>query len=84
MTEGQQKILEFGKWCLDVYFEHNCCDIDGGDIDEALERLGLFEKDTFQEPCDPKDCVCRDEYGLDFPTVCTRLTAEVMQARKEN
>ena len=69
----QQKLIEFAQW---VIHEHRSeiGDIDGGDLQDKLEELGLLERVRVTEPCG-EYCRCV-EYD-DFPQECLRLVEGV-------
>jgi hypothetical protein len=47
-----------------------CDQIDGGDLQEHAEKLGLIEKTTVTEPC-CENCACADVWD-EFPVECYR------------
>ena len=69
------KLIEFALWAIRQQREH-CMDLDGGDVQDKLEELGLLERVTVAESCGDH-CRCA-EYG-DFPQDCLRL-ADGVQA----
>ena len=82
MTNEQQTFMTLGAWVLDTYFAHECDNIDGGDPYRHLTGLGIFETVTVLKPCDPEYCACCDEYGLDTPTECIRLTQDIQKPKQ--
>ena len=44
-----RKLAEFGRWCLEQLREEHGCDIDGGDAQDAAERIGILERVTVTE-----------------------------------
>ena len=72
-----EKWAEFGKAIAAYYFEHDCFDIDGGDVDEILRRLEMYYFPKVEEPCG-EACSCA-EIGQDFPVLCCRLKPELLE-----
>lgn len=63
-----------GRWCLAYHRDHECSDIDGGDIQDKATALGLLEVVEVTEPCG-ESCYCADYFG-EFPAPCLRLVDE--------
>jgi len=57
--------------------ENDCCDINGGTLQDAAIALGLLEYVTVDNPCGPDGyCYCEDYFGRDeWPVQCLRLSA---------
>ena len=72
-NEGLIPLAKLGKWVLDMRAEHDCADLDGGDIQDKAVELGLLEGVKVTESCG-ENCNCA-EYG-DFPLTCFRLSAK--------
>lgn len=71
MTELENKLIAFARWAIEAHRFDGGCDLDGGDIQEKLEELGILVHVTVQEPCG-EGCVCQEYYG-EFPAECLRL-----------
>jgi hypothetical protein len=52
--------------------------IDGGDLQDKAEELGLIEKYTATEPCCDQ-CACAEVHGA-FPVECYRYTEVIRDA----
>lgn len=64
----QNALIAFAKWVLDT--TAHGCSLDGDDVTQKAEMLGLVERDEVTEPCN-EGCACSD-HG--FPTICYRFT----------
>lgn len=70
--ENQVDILKkYARWTF--WASDDWCDnLDGADIQEKAEKMGLIKETQMAEPCGDR-CACADVYGLDeFPVTCYR------------
>ena len=74
MTDIEKSLARFGKRILLAHRENECCDIDGGTIQEIAEQERLLIKVRVTESCGD-DCHCAE--WSDFPQDCLRLNPEV-------
>jgi len=65
------QLAELGRWCLLRHREDGCGDLDGGDLQEKAEDLGLLVRVVMEEPCG-EFCHCA-EYVDEWPVHCLRL-----------
>ena len=72
---GTDKLAAFGAWCA-RQFRDTLSDVEGGDAQDAMERLGVLVRTTVTEPCG-EACVCV-EYG-EFPHDCFVFAPDVQQ-----
>lgn len=66
--EYTEKLATLGQWVIDQSREY---DIDGGDVQDKMEELGLLVRITVNEPCG-ETCRCLEYYD-EFPAECLRL-----------
>ena len=64
-------LAKLGKWALDMRSEHDCSDLDGGDIQDKALELGLLVEVTATETCG-EGCYCNS--WSTFPMKCLRRT----------
>jgi len=64
------KLKAFALWALAGYRGGELGDIDGGDLQDKAEALGLLVGVTVTEPCG-EGCNCMD--WDDFPQTCYRI-----------
>jgi hypothetical protein len=75
-SEGDKLLALFGAWAMDTHRD-DVGDLDGGSIQDQLEKLGMLESVNVTEPCG-EFCKCA-EYD-DFPQDCLRATPAVREA----
>jgi hypothetical protein len=70
--EDQVEILKkYARWTLWASGDW-CNSVDGGDLQDSAEGMGLIKETQMTEPCGDR-CACADVYGLDeFPVTCYR------------
>lgn len=72
MSDKYEALRKFAKWVM--WTEGDWCgNIDGADIQDKAEELGLIELYTATEPCCDW-CMCAEVYD-DFPVQCYRYTS---------
>jgi hypothetical protein len=71
MNKKEQALIEFAKFCLWQGGDW-CGGIDGEEMQDKAEELGLIEPYTATEPCCDY-CMCA-EIDADFPVTCYRYT----------
>ena len=76
LLTGADKLAAFGAWCARK-LRYSLGDIDGGDVQDAMERSGVLVRQGVTEPCG-EDCKCA-EYG-DFPHDYYVFSADVIEA----
>ena len=70
-AEQHQALIAFFKWAM--WQEGDWCGaIDGADLQDKAEELGLIEKTIVNEPC-CEQCACAEVWG-EFPVECYRYT----------
>lgn len=75
LESNNRSLVHFAKWVL--WAEGDWCgDVNGQDIQEKAEELGLIALDKMSEPC-CDECKCA-EVDFNFPVECYRYT-EVMK-----
>ena len=73
------KLARFGAWAAGEFREH-MVGVDGGDAQDAMERIGVLVKVRVTESCG-EICNCAED-NL-FPTDCYKFTPGVAQIVKE-
>ena len=63
-------LAALGGWCLATLRKDND-DIDGGDLQDKAEQLGLLTQVEATEPCG-EHCICASV--AEFPMICYRLS----------
>jgi len=73
-----EQLSKFALWALAGYGGDNePGDIDGGDLQDHAEKIGLLTATEVTEPCS-ENCACAEYYG-DFPMTCYRLADWLME-----
>lgn len=74
---------ELGLWVLEqTRGDYVGSDLNGGDIQDKAEELGLLVRVDVTEPCCEEHCHCA-EYG-EFPQQCLRYSDAVAEAQSDN
>jgi hypothetical protein len=77
MCPVSDRYEKFARYVIQQALEGMC--VDGGDIQDKAEELGIIEPVIMIEPCGPEGCVCA-ECG-EFPLTCYRFRSS--QEEKE-
>lgn len=77
LTDGEKTMLEFAVWILQTWYEYDCNEIDGGDLQNYLDDH-ITKKVVVKEPCHPELCKC-EEYDAVFPTECTEYREGILK-----
>ena len=76
MNTGTDKLAAFGAWCARE-FRDGLGNIEGGDAQDEMTRLGVLVVVVANEPCG-EGCTCV-EYG-NFPHHCYRFPPDIKAA----
>lgn len=77
LTDGEKAMLAFGAWLLQHWYEYDCNDIDGGDLQNYLDKH-ITQKVAVSEPCHPTACKC-EEFDAVFPGECTEYREGILE-----
>jgi hypothetical protein len=77
-THAPSSLEKFAIAILESSREHFAADVDGGEIQDTAEKLGVLVPVDVSGPCGA-DCTCA-EFG-DFPQTCYRYSPEVQALR---
>jgi len=69
-----KKLKQFGIVVLEEHRQNECCDLDGGFLQDMAEKYGLLERVSVTEPCG-ENCACQE--WDDFPQECLRYPAAI-------
>jgi hypothetical protein len=70
LDKNELRLLEFAAWILQEWYEYDCSDLDGGNIQNYLDQH-LLKRVTQEKPCHKTACKC-EEYDVFFPTECSQ------------
>jgi hypothetical protein len=79
MNDAKDKLARFAVWAIEMHRDHECADIDGASIQEALVDFGILTEHTMTEPCG-ECCVCAD-FGEQDEWQCYVLADDVCAVR---